>query len=204
MTPHALVYAAIGASDVEGVGAHNPGSENWVTLLAARMPAGTQLMRLGRGGITLNEANKVEVPAAIAARPDLITMWNCVNDAVRGVPLPLYVRDLSSALDRLTGETQARIVLLNLPDLTVLMRGVDAMQRALVQGGIGQWNSAIAERAATYGERVTLVDLFPVSEHVLVHPELISTDNFHPSSEGYQWLADHVWEVIQRRKLLEG
>ncbi len=198
-----FVYAAIGASDVEGTGAHNPETESWVSKLAGRMPAGTQLVKLGRGGITLNDANRVEVPAAVAAQPDLVTMWNCVNDAARGVPLPLYERDLSSALDRLTGDTDAHIVLLNLPDLSALLPGADAMRRSLIQGGIRQWNRAIAGMAATYGDRITLIDLFPVSEHVLAHPELISTDNFHPSSEGYMWLADYVWGVIQGEKLLE-
>lgn len=201
--PRPFVYAAIGASDVEGIGALDPGSESWVSIIAQRMPLGTQLIRLGRGGITLNDANKVEIPAAVAAQPDLVTMWNCVNDAARGVPLALYTRDLKSALDRLTGDTEAHVVLLNLPDLSVLLRGVDEVQRPLVQGGIRQWNKAIADIAAPYGDRITQVDLFPVSAQVLAHPELVSTDNFHPSSEGYRWLADHVWEVIQREKLLD-
>lgn len=197
-----LVYAAIGASDVEGIGARDPNSESWVSLLARRMPSDTQFVRLGRGGITLNEANKVEIPAAVAARPDLVTMWNCVNDAVRGVPLALYTRDLQQALDRLTCDTEAHVILLNLPDLTVLMPLPDEMHRALVQGGIQQWNRAMSSVAASYNSRVTLVDLFPVSEHVLADPELISADNFHPSSEGYSWLADHVWRVIESEHLL--
>lgn len=197
-----FVYAAIGASDVEGIGARDPNSESWVSLLARRMPPDTQFVRLGRSGITLNEANRVEVPAAIAARPDLVTMWNCVNDAVRGVPLALYTRDLQQALDRLTGDTEAHVILLNVPDLTVLLPSADEMHRALVQGGIQQWNRAMRSVAASYNSRVTLVDLFPVSEYVPAHPELISADNFHPSSEGYLWLADHVWGVIESENLL--
>lgn len=196
-----FVYAAIGASDVVGAGAQDPMHDSWVSLLAGRMPAGTRFVRLGRGGITLNEANKVEVPAAVEAQPDLVTMWNCVNDAVRGVPLPLYLRDVGAALDTLTRDTGAHIILLNLPDVSLLF-AADSARRALVQGGIQQWNAGIAGVVARYGDRVTLLDLFPLSDQVLAQPELISIDSFHPSTEGYRWLADTVWDVVEREGLL--
>jgi lysophospholipase L1-like esterase len=199
--PEPFVYAAIGASDVIGVGARDPSSESWVELLARYLPANTRLVKLGRNGITLNEANKVEVPQAVAAKPDLITIWNCVNDATRGIPLTIYTRDLHSALDRLTQDTDAHIVLLNLPDLSLLVPGPDDTRRELIRGGIRQWNAAMSQAAATYGDRVTLVDVFPGSAQVLTQPGLVSTDSFHPSSEGYRWLADHVWSVIERERL---
>ncbi|MDQ3929784.1 MAG: GDSL-type esterase/lipase family protein [Chloroflexota bacterium] len=196
-----FVYAAIGASDVVGVGARDPSKESWVELLARYLPANTKLVKLGRNGITLNEANKVEVPQAVVAQPDLVTMWNCVNDATRGIPLAIYTRDLRSALDRLTQETEAHVVLLNLPDLSLLLPGPDTTRRELIRGGIRQWNAAMSQVAAEYGDRVTLVDLFPGSAQVLTQPGLVSADSFHPSSAGYRWLADHVWSIMQRDKL---
>jgi lysophospholipase L1-like esterase len=192
-----FVYVGIGASDVVGVGAGDPSSESWVELLARYFPANTQLVKLGRSGITLNDANKIEVPQAVSAKPDLVTIWNCVNDATRGIPLSIYTRDLRSALDRLTQDTEAHVVLLNLPDLSLLLPASDTSRRELVRGGIRQWNTAMSRVAGEYGERVTLVDLFPGSAHVLTHPEFVSGDSFHPSSAGYRWLADHVWSVIQ-------
>lgn len=199
--PRPFVYAGIGASDVVGVGATDPASESWVELLARYLPANTRLVKLGRNGITLNDANKVEVPQAVAAQPDLVTLWNCVNDATRGIPLPLYTRDLRSALDRLTQDTEAHVLLLNLPDLSLLLPASDSARRELIQGGIRQWNAAMSQAAADYGDRVTLVDLFPGSEQVLIRPDFVSADSFHPSSAGYRWLADYVWSVIQREKL---
>jgi acyl-CoA thioesterase I len=201
--PRPLVYAAIGASDVVGVGADNPSTQSWINVLHNRMPEGTRLVRLGRGGITLREANQVEVPAAVKAQPDIVTMWNAVNDATRGITLTTYLQDLNSALTRLTQETDARIVLLNLPDITVLMQGVPAPQLSAIRGGIVQWNSSMAQTAAKYNGRVHIVDLFPISEEILNHPEYISSDNFHPSTVGYTRLADIVWDEIQRDRLLE-
>lgn len=197
-----LVYAAIGASDVVGVGARDPSSESWVELLARYLPADTRLVKLGRNGITLNDANKIEVPQAVAAQPDLVTIWNCVNDATRGIPLALYTRDLKSALDRLTQDTEAHVLVLNLPDLSLLLPSSQDSRRELIRGGIHQWNAAMSELAGNFGGRVTLVDLFPGSAEVLTRPELVSADSFHPSSAGYRWLADHVWSIIQRDNLL--
>ncbi len=203
-TPVPLVYAAIGASDVVGVGATDPSAESWVNALHSMMPAGTRFVRLGRGGITLREANMVEVPQAVAARPDVVTLWNCVNDAIRGVPLADYVKDLRSALDKLTRGTDAAIVVLNVPDVSTMMAGnLDNQQAAMIRGGIQQWNKAIAETAAEYGGRVSVVDLFDVSDEIAEHPEYISPDNFHPSTTGYRRLADIVWETIERDRLLE-
>ena len=196
-----LVYVAIGASDVVGVGAEDPSSQSWVELLTKYLPPDTQLVKLGRNGITLNDANKIEVPQAVAAKPDLITIWNAVNDATRGIPLALYTRDLRTALDRLTQDTDAHIVLLNVPDLSLLLPAAFQDRRELIRGGIKQWNDAMSRTAAEYGDRVTLVDLFPGSAQVLTRPEMVSADSFHPSSEGYRWLADHVWAIIQANNL---
>lgn len=199
-----LVYAAIGASDVVGVGATDPSGESWVNALHSMMPEGTQFVRLGRGGITLREANTLEVPQAVAAQPDIVTLWNCVNDALRGVPLSDYVKDLRAALNALTKGTDANVVVLNVPDISTLMASsFDSQQEAMVRGGIQQWNKAIAETAAEYGGRVRVVDLFAISDEIVEHPEYISPDNFHPSTTGYRRLAGVVWQTIERERLLE-
>ena len=197
-----ITYAAIGASDVEGVGASDPAGENWASLLHSRMPQGTRFMRLGRGGITLHEANALEVPQAVASKPDIVTIWNCVNDALGGVSLDRYTQDLNTALTRLTRETRAYVFLLNLPDISLIMQA-NAEQRALARGGVQQWNQAIDATAASYKDRVTVVDLYPASAEVLDHPEYLSPDNFHPSTAGYKRLADIVWEAIERERALE-
>jgi acyl-CoA thioesterase-1 len=195
-----ISYAAIGASDVEGAGADDPASESWVNVLHGMMPPGTRLTRLGRGGITLREALAVEVPQAIAAQPDVVTMWNCVNDVGRGVALNDYLHDLEKALSLLTRETGGTVFLLNVPDLSILLPpGGDPTQRQLVQGGARQWNQGIAATAAKFGGRVRVVDIFPISAEVLARPDYLSSDGFHPSTSGYRRLAEVVWEAIREK-----
>ena len=59
--------------------------------------------------------------------------------------------------------------------------------------------TAIATTAALFGDRVKLIDLYPVSKEVLSHPEYISPDHFHPSAAGYRRLADLVWNSIKEQ-----
>lgn len=193
-----LVYAAIGASDVVGVGARDPVTESWVSVVHGFMPPGTRLVRLGRSGITLREANAVEVPRAVASKPDIVTLWNCVNDSVRLIPPATYAADLRKALTVLSEGTQAKIYVLNLPDLSMLVQySVSPVQRDLVQRGVQQWNRAINETARSFGGRVRVVDLFEISHEVSRHPEYISGDSFHPSTQGYHRLGEIVWETIR-------
>ena len=197
------LYVAIGASDVVGVGAADPERDNWASVLHRLMPRGTKLLRLARSGITLREANAVEVPRAAKADPTLITVWNCVNDLVKSVPLDDYVRELDFALSRLVRDTRANILVLNVPDLSRLLPPELGVARlALVQGGIRQWNEAIATTVDRYGDRVSLLDLFPASGEMMERGDTVASDRFHMSAAGYQALAELVWQTIQERGLL--
>jgi len=193
-----VVFAAIGASDVVGIGADDPERENWATILHTFMPEGTRLVRLARPGITLREANASEVFQAVKAQPDLVVLWNCVNDLSCRVPLGDYTRELEIALGRLIRETDARVVVLNVPDLSRLLpQGIGESQRALVRGGIEQWNRAITHRVARYGPRVTLLDLYAVSEEMMSQRDYIAADGIHLSTRGHRALAEMVWDHVR-------
>jgi lysophospholipase L1-like esterase len=192
-------YAALGASDTVGVGSRIPARENWTARLHATLPADTVYDRFARSGITLGDATSVEVPRAIAFQPTLVTMWLSVNDALRPVPLPAYQRSLHATLERLLRETDARVVLLNVPDLATLVGShATAEMRAKLREQVHAWNAAIADTARAFGPRVLVVDLMPASRELAEHAEWISNDGFHPSPAGYQKLADLTHEAMQR------
>ncbi|HEX8818580.1 MAG TPA: GDSL-type esterase/lipase family protein [Archangium sp.] len=196
-------YAALGASDTVGVGSRTPTRENWTARIHAALPGNTVYERFARSGITLGEAVKVEVPRAIAFRPTLVTMWLSVNDALGHVPLPTYQKSLQATLERLTRETEAQVVLLNVPDLAALAPGHASPQaRAQLRETASAWNAAIAAAARPYGQRVLVVDLVPASKELPQHASWLSSDGFHPSPEGYQKLADLTLEAMHRAGLL--
>lgn len=192
-----VTYVALGASDAVGVGTAQPGSQGYVPLIAAHLPAGSHLVDLGISGIRLHEALIQELPLALNTSPNLITIWLVANDFVGGVPYTSYMRDLNTLLQQLRAGTHARIVMANLPDLTHLpaFANLTSAQKATMLAAIQKWNAGIAAAATRYN--VTLVDLFSHQSQLTAHPEYVSGDGFHPSTAGYAQLASYFWQAIK-------
>jgi acyl-CoA thioesterase I len=188
-----LTYVAIGASDAVGVGATNPETEGWVPRLGQRLGPDTRVVNLGVSGSTLHQALEEQLGPAMDASPDVVTVWLAVNDLNARVPLDRYAADLDTLLGQLDA-TNARVFVGNVPDLAPLAayRGIDASS---VQAEVDRWNAAIASVVAQHN--ATLVDLYAHWQEVAAHPEYVSQDGFHPSSEGYARLADVFGDAIQ-------
>ena len=184
--PHPFVYVAIGASDTFGYGVPDPGTQGWVPRFAAALPAGTRVVNLGVVGITLHKALAVDLPVALDAHPDLFTVWLAVNDLMDGVSLDAYRADLHTLLSRLRHASHARILIGNIPDLTLVPAaasrlGVDPAAT------ISAWNAVIATTAQSTG--ATLVDLHAGWQELAAHPEYVGPDGLHPSVSGYARIA---------------
>ena len=195
-TPKArLTYVAIGASDTFGLGADDPLTENWPSDLAAMLGPSVHLVNLGIPGVVLHQALEAEVPVAIDAHPDLITVWLAVNDIGNDVPLDSYSRDLDLLLSRLqAGVPGARILIANVPDLRLLpyFNYIDPQE---LYTRVQDYNAVIA--AAVKRHHVILVDLFSRWQELRDHPEYISGDGFHPSTLGYARLAALFYQILK-------
>lgn len=191
--PSPVNYVALGASDAVGVGTQDPRSEGWVPRLYGQLPAGSTLTNLGVSGSLLSQALDQQVPVAVAAQPDLVTVWLAVNDLNARVPLDSYAADLDRLLAALQ-PTGARVLVGNIPDVSQLpvYRGQDANR---VRSQVDAWNGTIADAVARHG--AVLVDLHATWSELAQHPEYIASDGFHPSSEGYERLAQLFWQTIE-------
>jgi acyl-CoA thioesterase I len=174
-----LTYVAIGASDAVGVGARDPESEGWVPRLGSRL--GANVINLGVSGSTLGQAIQEQLGPAIDAQPDVVTVWLAVNDLNARVSLDSYAADLDKLLGALQ-PTRARILVGNVPYIAGRTEQVDA------------WNDVIAQATARHG--ATLVDLHAHWQEAAQHPEYLSQDGFHPSSDGYARLAELFAEAL--------
>ncbi|MGH2514986.1 MAG: GDSL-type esterase/lipase family protein [Ktedonobacterales bacterium] len=197
-----VVYVALGASDAVGVGASDPNTQGYVPILISRLPTYSQAFNYGVSGYTLRQALQGELPQALAQHPSLITIWLVGNDFKGCVPLAQYAADLDNLLGQLQAHTTARVFVANAPDFSQLpyfQQGAQggaacvvgqppAAIRALTQ----QWNAVINPLVARHGD--VLVDLF--NSNLANHPELVSSDGFHPSSAGYLALANLFWAQI--------
>lgn len=190
--PRPVTYVAIGASDAVGVGARDPETEGWVPRFGARLGSNVRVINLGVSGSTLGQALDEQVGPALDAQPDVVTVWLAVNDLNARVPLDQYAAQLDTLLTQLDG-THARVLVGNVPDLGRLAayRGIDP---APLQAEVDRWNQVIAETTTRHG--ATLVDLYARWQEVAQHPEYLSVDGFHPSSEGYQALAEVFGEAV--------
>jgi acyl-CoA thioesterase I len=189
-----LTYVALGASDAVGVGTDHPETEGWVPRFGAALGPGTRVVNLGVSGSTLSQALVEQLPPALDAHPDVVTVWLAVNDFNARVPLAEYEANLDRllvALDR----TGARVLVANVPDLapTSAAAGVPPEQ---LRAEIDRWNAAIAEACAHHQAR--LVDLHAQWREVADHPEYLSADGFHPSPDGYARLAQVFAEAYGR------
>jgi len=191
-----LTYVALGASDAVGIGTTQPSTQGYVPLIEQHLPKGSRLINLGISGIQLHQALTQELPLALATNPRLITIWLVANDFVGHVVYNDYMSDLNTLLQQLRAGTKARIVMANLPDLTLLpaFSQLTATQKRTMRTQIQHWNAGIAAIAARY--HVTVVDLFAQRSQLTAHPEYVSSDGFHPSAQGYAVLAQLFWRAI--------
>ncbi len=212
-------YVAIGASDTFGLGAREPYTSNWASDLAHELGPHYHMVNLGILGIRLHQALDVELPIALDAHPDLVTIWLAVNDIAAHVPADNYDHDLDTLLSRLRANSpHARIAVANVPDLTQLpgfyRLYLDQNQSDQsttsdndeitdtttqeIQAQIEAYNTAISRVVRQHTS--LLVDLSPYNTDLKNHPEYISQDGLHPTSLGYQRLAELFYQVLQSGK----
>ena len=181
-----LTYVAVGASDAFGIGTDDPDRESWPTVLAGLLGSHVHLINLGIPGEVVKEALSMELPVALASRPNVITVWLAVNDFADGVPLASYRAQLQTLLTALHQGTNAQIFVGNIPDLTLIPHFFGYDPGALT-AQIQEWNAAIASICTQVGVR--LVDIYSAWKTLANHPEYISSDGFHPSAAGARQLA---------------
>src|SRR6266516_5381516 len=109
-----LKYVAIGASDTVGVGARDAEHDGWTARFYNALPPGSSLANLGVSGSLLSQAIDQQLPVALAAQPDVVTVWLAVNDLNGRVPLERYTADLDRLLTALKS-SDARILVGNVP-----------------------------------------------------------------------------------------
>jgi lysophospholipase L1-like esterase len=196
-----LVYVAMGASDALGVGSERPATQGYIPRITTKLPQGSQAVNVGISGVQLKGALTKELPRTLAAQPRLITIWLVANDFVASVNYDDYMQDLESLLNELRTGTHSRIIMGNLPDLTLLPRFAQLSPelKQATQRQIERWNIRIGEIAETY--HVTVVDLYSQGSEITSHPSYVSKDGFHPSAAGYSRLAEYFWAGISRNEM---
>jgi acyl-CoA thioesterase-1 len=195
-----VVYAALGDSTVQGIGATSA-AKNYVGRLAARLRERyprSRTVNLGVAGATSYDVLEDQLARAVALRPHLVTLSIGPNDITAKVPVEIYAENLDAILGRLAGDTDAVVVVNLLPDLAVTPRFRKRGKTALVARLSAEFNEVVARTAKRHGALV--VDLYGASRReVPGRPELLAADGYHPSDLGYARWAELMWEAVRTR-----
>lgn len=180
-------YVAIGDSLTEGLGDTPwPGDvpRGWADRLAQHLTdhAGhpIEYANLAVRGQKAAQVRDSQLPAALAARPDLVTVTAGMNDLMRvKVDIDAVGRDLDDMARRLE-EAKVVTVLVPLPDMTGLLP-----IGARLKGRVDALNSTLADVA---GRRGALLAPLPPRQ-VFGRPEAWSSDRLHLSPVGHSRFA---------------
>lgn len=198
-TKPTLVFVAIGASETFGTGADFPDRQNWPTDLRTQLPPGTQVINLGIPGVTAHEALQGELPEAMDSNPNIVTVWLGTNDIIQDVPLDQYQQDLDAILTRLDTLPHIHVAVANLADLTLLPRFSNDDQTALKEQ-VSEWNGVISQEITAHN--AILVDIYGHTDELTSHPDYLSPDGLHPSTQGYQQIANLFYQTLHDNGLI--
>jgi lysophospholipase L1-like esterase len=117
-----------------------------------------------------------------------------INDIGHGFTIEQFAKNYEEILSTLKQQTQAAIVVTNIPDVSSAPR-IPASMRAEYQRQIERFNERLEEIARRH--EVTIFDIFTITRRELPsHPEYFSSDGFHPSDEGYELWAEEMWPTL--------
>lgn len=189
-------YVALGDSTGAGVGARDGG---YVLRLFNRLQqerAGSTLTNLCVSGATTADLLRDQLDRGTAATPQLITIGIGINDVGHGIPVEQFAANYATLLKRLRKDTQAVIVISNLPDVSI-SPNIPQSLRPQYQQKIQEFNERIDELADQHG--IVVFDVYTITHEELPnHPEFFSADQFHPSDAGYQLWADEMWPTVAK------
>jgi lysophospholipase L1-like esterase len=120
----------------------------------------------------------------------LVTLLIGVNNQYQNSNFDLYApqfeRLLQIAIAR-AGNRPARVVVLSIPDYAYTPFGQNSSNPAAISAKLDQYNAANRQLADQY--KVHYVDVTPTSRQGLARPELVATDQLHPSAIQYtEWV----------------
>ncbi len=174
-----------GLSDVDESGGFRGWADRLAELMAERDP-NFRYANLAIRGKMMTEIIEEQVPLAIAAKPDLVTICAGGNDLI--VP--------GSDVDELAGQLEQAIVDVQAAGTEVLIfAGPDPKAMPMVRrvrAKVAIYNEHLHAIADRHGARI--VDLWAM--HVLGDARAWSDDRLHFSSEGHRRIALRTAEVL--------
>ncbi len=192
-----LRFVVLGDSTAAGLGADSA-DEAYPSLLGRKLGEdglNVEMTGLGISGARVHDLLEEQVPQAVALEPDLIFVGIGANDVTHVTPLAEVRTDMVTALRRLQ-ETGASVVVAGPPDMHVFawhepLRSLAAWRGRYVADAIEEVARGLDIPVVQLAEETgPSFAKDPVGNH--------SSDEFHPSSQGYALWAEAIYPVLAR------
>lgn len=131
---------------------------------------------------------------------DLVSLLIGVNNQYQGLPLAEYETEFEELLNtaiEFAGGDSSRVFVVSIPDYGYTPFGAS---RPNVSEELVQFNAAAKAIANRYD--IPFYNITPISQEARQDPELVASDNLHPSGKQYRrWVAEvllePVWELLR-------
>ncbi len=198
-----LRFVALGDSLTEGVGDPVDGAwRGWAALLAeglAADEASVEFRNLAVSGAQTADVRRRQLPAALALRPDLVSVVVGVNDTLRRT---FDIHSVAARLDEIYAAcADAGAVLLTacLPDPGAMLGLPGALARPLARR-----QRAVNAVVHALSERYEAVHLHAAEGDLAADRALWSADRLHPGERGHRLFAARCHGLLAARGLAAG
>jgi lysophospholipase L1-like esterase len=183
-------YVALGDSLTAGAGdAGRDGrrigwAQRLADILSVRTGVRCRLTNLAVDSATVSQVLSEQLPAAAAARPDLLSVTVGMNDIrARGFDELRFKAGLGQLFEAMAG-TEATVLICTLPDLTAIM-SLSAEMAGIARERMRLASDIIREQAESHG--AVCLDAWALPG--ITDPDLYGPDRVHPNSRGHQLIA---------------
>ncbi|MFE5210812.1 SGNH/GDSL hydrolase family protein [Streptomyces sp. NPDC056600] len=178
-------FVALGDSLTEGVGDPvGKGRRGWAALLAQGLGEQAEFTNLAVSGALTRDVAERQLPAALALRPDLVSVLVGVNDTLRGAfDVRAVARRLDAVYAAFTGDGAALLTAC-LPDPGTVLRLPPALAAPLARR-----QRCVNEVVHVLSARYGALHLHAAEEAWTTDPAMWSVDRLHPGERGHRSLA---------------
>lgn len=133
--------------------------------------------------------------ASLEPKFDIITLLIGVNNQYQGRSIIEYeteFKELALTAVRLAGGDNQKVFILSIPDYGYTPFG--SSNQANISNAINQFNAT--NKRISDSLHLTYFDITPITRQGLSHPELVASDNLHPSGLCYKLWVNQIFYSI--------
>ncbi len=186
-------YLPLGDSYTICTGANQ--TESWPYLLTQHLKEQNINIKLldnpARNGYSTQNLIDYELPLLKKLKPNFVTLLIGVNDWVRKVPKETFKTNFSKIVTEIQAnlENKSNLIIITIPDFGVTPQGKNYGDGRNISKGIAELNEVIKAEALL--KKITVVDIFELTQNMGKDGSLVAKDGLHPSAKEYA-----LWEKL--------